>query len=123
MTAWDECLNLGMDFDNWMTYKEEGEEACYFVDIECAWHEDYIKRELNYADLRQLEGLVADETGVVILALFSGDNIQIEFAVDNSEDMDFEEATDMAWPVIAAVQNFLDPGTFGCQYAFDREEQ
>lgn len=123
MTAWDEALNLGMDFDYWTSYKEEGMVANYSVEIECAWHEDYIKRELNYADLMQLEGLVADETGVIIMAVFGDDTIQIEFAVDNSEDMDFEEATDMAWPVIAAVQNFLDPGSFGCQYAFDREEQ
>ena len=123
MTAWDEALNLGSDFDNWGTYKVEGEEACYFVDIECAWHEEYIKRELTYKDLINLEDLVVAETGVVICTGFVNDKIEIAFMVDGSEDMDFEEATDKAWPVIATVQNILDPGTFGCQYAFDREEQ
>lgn len=122
MTAWDEYLNLGSDFDNWISYKGEGEEACYFVDIECAWHEEYIKRELTYRDLINLETLVAAETGAVLCTGFVNDMIQIAFSVEDSEDMDFEEATDKAWPVIATVQNILDPGTFGCVYAFERED-
>lgn len=122
MTAWDEALNLGMDFDNWMTYKEEGKEACYYVNIEYAWHEEYIKRELTYKDLISLEALVGAETGVVLCTGFVDDKIEIAFVVEDSEDMDFEEATTKAWPVIASVQNFLDPGTFGCVYAFERKD-
>ena len=89
------------------------------------FHENRLERELDEADLDNLERKIRVsvpaefQADTKLGAEFSGDeNIEVSLHVGNQEGKKVADVVAEYWDFIAAVNNLLDPGTLGWEYAF-----
>jgi len=118
-------VSLGTDFSpSHIEVNENGDGEIVIIE-HLGFHENYIGRKITQEDLEQL--LL---TLVSYLPKFMNaqDNLMVEFDGDNefstslfignTAGKSLDEIVVMYWDFFAVVNNILDPGSFGWEYAF-----
>ena len=123
-----EWLDIGNgDHRFFMDVNEDGDTTVLFVD-ELEFHERYLERELDEQDLETALRRVRDHThksldplNTVTIDWLNTVAFEVSLFMGNYEGLAVDKLLEDAWDFIAACLNLSDPGTFGCEYMFDKE--